>query len=422
MYYFLAGRDAFLRLLPKGGRWAEIGVFAGDNASRLLELCEPSELHLIDPWFFNLDFDWFNPPEWSPLFGDARRLVRQLSSWAYIPKGQHVNEHFDRLYQDVVQKFSHDPRVTIHRATSAAVASTFPAQYFDFVYIDGDHRYEAVRRDLQLYDHKLTEQGMFLGDDFCEHGVFENAEYGVISAVNKFMKRTGERTLILNHEINSFFALIRKPDTLVSDDERNIARDQPARQSSTSVWWSYHHEVTEEARGGNNGTITGCYGFHTDYEYRPWWEVDLGEIYPITRIRVFNRLGATASRANNLEIFASSDAQSWNKVHSNGGAQFGGADGLPLMVEFVPPRSARFVRLQLDSQDFLHLDEVEVYIKTDSSRSDAAAPRFRGVPPVIQAMIDSEISFIEINDALMPNYHHKWLIRSDGSTRGVPAF
>ena len=430
MYYFIAGRDAFLRLLPKGMRWAEIGVFAGDNAARLVELCDPSELHLIDPWFFNLDFDWFNPPEWSPLFGDARRLVRQLSVWANIPKGRHVNEHFDALYQHVMQRFSGNHRVTIHRSTSADVVNTFPDQYFDFVYIDGDHRYEAVLRDLQLYNSKLTDQGTFLGDDFCEHGAFENAEYGVIAAVNKFIKRAGQRTLIVNNERFSFFALVRNDqlNILASDEQRNIARGRPARQSSTSAW-SRHSDAAEEARRGNDGTTTGGYGFHTDYEYRPWWEVDLGEMQAITRIRVFNRLGATASRANNLEIFASLDGQSWKKLYSNGGVAFGGADGLPLIVDLAPPWSARFVKLQLDGEDYLHLDEVEVYTSADSAtpRSEAVASKARRVPPrrvppVIQAMIDSEIPFIELNDALIPNYHHQWLLRSDGNTRGVPSF
>ena len=209
MYYFFADRAEWLRLLPKGGRWAEIGVFAGDNAARILKLCEPSELHLIDPWHFDLDFDWFNPPEWSPLYGDARRLVRQLSDWAQIPEGRHVNEHFERLHRAVVQRYAGDPRVTIHRAASREVARSIPDRYFDFVYIDGDHRYEAVLADLILYDPKLSEKGIFLGDDFCDHGASENAEYGVVAAVNKFIKRTGPRTLLLNSEVFSFFALFK---------------------------------------------------------------------------------------------------------------------------------------------------------------------------------------------------------------------
>lgn len=217
MYFFFGDRANWLSLLPKGRRWAEIGVFAGDNAARLLKVCEPSELHLIDPWHFDLDFDWFNPPEWSPLFGDARRLVRQLSTWARVPGGRHVNQLFEALHQIVTQRFAKDSRVIIHRARSREAAQTFPDGYFDFVYVDGDHRYQAVLDDLTLYDGKLTESGIFLGDDFCEHGAEENAEYGVIAAVNKFLKRTGPRTVILNNERFSFFALLKAESPMGAD-------------------------------------------------------------------------------------------------------------------------------------------------------------------------------------------------------------
>src|SRR5580704_2876914 len=43
-------RQDLLRLLPQGLRIAELGVFAGDFAQELLEICRPSELHLIDRW------------------------------------------------------------------------------------------------------------------------------------------------------------------------------------------------------------------------------------------------------------------------------------------------------------------------------------------------------------------------------------
>ena len=35
------------------------------------------------------------------------------------------------------------------------VALQFPDEYFDFVCIDGDHRYAAVKEDLELYFKKL---------------------------------------------------------------------------------------------------------------------------------------------------------------------------------------------------------------------------------------------------------------------------
>jgi len=209
MLYLLCDRTDWFKLLPKGARWAEIGVFKGDNASKILDCCAPSELHLIDPWRFDLDFDWFNPPSWSPRFGDAARYVKQLSAWAEIPAGQHVNDYFDGLHAGVAKRFANDKRVKIHRTTSREASAGFADRYFDFVYVDGAHDYESVLADLHAYDPKLKEDGVLLGDDYCEHGPDENAQYGVIAAINKFLKRTGPRLLLVNKDPHSFYALLK---------------------------------------------------------------------------------------------------------------------------------------------------------------------------------------------------------------------
>ncbi len=251
MYYFFSDRSQWLKLLPKGGRWAEIGVFRGDNVARLLEICEPAELHLIDPWHFDLDFDWFNPPEWSAAFGDAPRLVRQLSEWSGVPPGDHVNNHFDRLYQQVATRFAGDSRVTIHRATSRAAAPLFPEKHFDFVYIDGAHDYDLVLADLHLYAPKLADHGILLGDDFCEHGAAENAEYGVIAAVSKFMRRTGARTLVVNNELHSFYALLRQDQPSTNQLlQQMVDSDFYLLEINDSLVPNYHHKLLRRTDGG----------------------------------------------------------------------------------------------------------------------------------------------------------------------------
>ncbi|HEX3863880.1 MAG TPA: class I SAM-dependent methyltransferase [Stellaceae bacterium] len=254
MYYFFGDRSRWLCLLPKGARWAEIGVFRGDNAARLMEICEPAELHLIDPWHFALDFDWHNPPAWSPAFGEAARLVRQLSEWAGVPPGDHVNHHFERLYQQVAARFDGDARVTIHRAASRDAVTRFPDRYFDFVYVDGAHDYESVLADLHLYGPKLADHGILLGDDFCEHGAAENAQYGVIAAVAKFLRRTGPRTMILNNEFYSFFALLRSEAALTGQLlQKMVDSDLYFLEINDALMLNYHHKLIRRSDGGIRG-------------------------------------------------------------------------------------------------------------------------------------------------------------------------
>jgi len=49
---------------------------------------------------------------------------------------------------------------------SEEAADHFPNSFFDYVYIDGDHSYEGVTRDLASYFPKIKIGGLILGDDY----------------------------------------------------------------------------------------------------------------------------------------------------------------------------------------------------------------------------------------------------------------
>jgi hypothetical protein len=204
MFVVIQPKDEFIQMLPKGGRWAEIGVFQGEFSEIILNNCEPEVLHLIDPWHFDLDFDWFSPPEFSVKYGDARKFVKQVTNWTGVPEGTHLNQHFEALYNIVKVRFANNTKVTIHRQTAHDAAEQFADGYFDFVYVDGAHDYENVLHDLKAYDRKLTPQGALIGDDYCEHGLHANAVYGVVGAVTHFRKISTPRVLVLNIATSTF--------------------------------------------------------------------------------------------------------------------------------------------------------------------------------------------------------------------------
>ena len=122
-----------------------------------------------------------------------------------------------------------------------------------------------------------------------------------------------------------------------------------------------------DARGACDGVKDGKYGFHTAQEPNPWWQVDLGEVVPITRVVVFNRLDYAPGLHNNdnLRLLTSEDGKQWNLRLENKGKHFGGVSGGPPRVVGFKENEvpARFVRLQIPSAApiFFHLDEVEVY-------------------------------------------------------------
>ena len=49
-------RGRLLDKMPKGGTAAEIGVWEGQFSRRILEICAPDRLHLIDPWMYMPEF------------------------------------------------------------------------------------------------------------------------------------------------------------------------------------------------------------------------------------------------------------------------------------------------------------------------------------------------------------------------------
>ena len=134
--------------------------------------------------------------------------------------------------------------------------------------------------------------------------------------------------------------------------------------------------TASDASGAVDGVKNGRYGFHTNLEPNPWWQVDLGSRQPIGKVVIYNRLDYAPGlhNADNLVILASDDGKLWTPRYDNKGRAFGGIkDQKPLVVDFAAdgkaPFSARFLRIQLPSPTpiFMHLDEVEVYAPTDAA-------------------------------------------------------
>jgi hypothetical protein len=137
-------RRFLLQRVPEGAVCAEVGVWKGDFSEKILRTVKPRELHLVDPWQFVAEF-----PD--------RDYGRNPA------EGQN---RMDAVYQGVVERLSRFEAVRIHRATSLEAAATFPDEYFDWVYIDGDHSEAAVYADLQAYKRKLKPGGLLAGDDY----------------------------------------------------------------------------------------------------------------------------------------------------------------------------------------------------------------------------------------------------------------
>ena len=120
--------------------------------------------------------------------------------------------------------------------------------------------------------------------------------------------------------------------------------------------------IASDAAGGVDGVINGKWGFHTARQPNPWWQVDLEKITEIDRIVLYNRT-ELAARTSRIIVCVSSDGKDFRRVYQHDGTVFAGyADGKPLDVKLANAQG-RFVRLQLPSTDYFHLDEVQLFAK-----------------------------------------------------------
>jgi predicted O-methyltransferase YrrM len=108
-------------------------------------------LHLIDPWEFQGEF-----PE--RMYGGS------------VAKSQ---RDMDLIYSDVEKRFSNYENIILNRGRSEEILHQFHDGYFDWVYIDGNHYYDYVTKDLDLCFLKVKPGGIIAGDDYTwgeEHG------------------------------------------------------------------------------------------------------------------------------------------------------------------------------------------------------------------------------------------------------------
>ncbi|MFK7802960.1 MAG: class I SAM-dependent methyltransferase [Anaerolineae bacterium] len=140
----LPNRLSILERMSKGGIVAEVGVQTGQFSQIILDICSPAELHLID-----LDLKAFG-----------------------------IKDKFqEKINTDIVHLLEGD--------SSTLLQESFPENYFDFIYIDGDHRYEGVKRDIEAAKSKLKPGGYLLFNDYTYWSPVECMAYGVMQAVNE---------------------------------------------------------------------------------------------------------------------------------------------------------------------------------------------------------------------------------------------
>ena len=139
-----ANRHRGIESLPKGGIVAEVGTQTGRFANDIYNSVRPDKLHLFD-----LSLDMFN-------------------------KG-------------VLVEPIRDGKVQIHLGDSSTELNKFPNEHFDWLYIDGDHSYGGVKRDIAAAIRVVKHDGLLVFNDYAIWSPLEVVNYGVLKAVNELV-------------------------------------------------------------------------------------------------------------------------------------------------------------------------------------------------------------------------------------------
>ena len=141
----------------------------------------------------------------------------------------------------------------------------------------------------------------------------------------------------------------------------NLAINQPVTQSSTK----YYSVAALAVDGNTDGSWASGSVTHTNSDLNAWWEVDLGGIYNISTLEVWNRTDLCCiSRLSDFYVFASEkpfQSKELNKTLSQPDVWHQYQSGYPNPVDiFQTGRTARFIRIQSAHTAELNIAEVKV--------------------------------------------------------------
>ena len=139
-------RAYILEQLNKNSTVVEVGVWKGDFSKQIWNISNPSLLVLVDSWKFDEKIRGCAPQV------DGEEPLNQ--------------NFFDQAKKDTYNKFENIKNVHILELNSLDASSNYKDNFFDYIYIDAEHSYEAVINDLNVWYPKLKKNGILFGDDY----------------------------------------------------------------------------------------------------------------------------------------------------------------------------------------------------------------------------------------------------------------
>jgi Methyltransferase domain len=182
----VSSREDILEALPKGLAICEVGTAYGDFAQKILDVCRPSKLIVIDTFVFHTA---------SEPWGEVR-----LSGNSHI-------EYYKRRFEPYIRT----DVMHVMCGYSSEMLPVIADKSVDVFYVDAAHNFEAVWADLSVIKYKIKDDGWIILNDYVLYDILQGVHYGVIQATNRFMvEENWEMCFLALHDYMFCDVAIRK--------------------------------------------------------------------------------------------------------------------------------------------------------------------------------------------------------------------
>lgn len=143
------------------------------------------------------------------LLADGMDKLYSVDNWGTLDQtgdGGSPQSWHDKNYEETQERLAtFGNKSIILKGISFKVAALIPDNTCGLVYLDGDHSYEGVKKDIQYYWPKLVDGGILAGHDYL------NPSYGVRQAVEEFAFENNYVIHVIpeNKEVDAGFFLIK---------------------------------------------------------------------------------------------------------------------------------------------------------------------------------------------------------------------
>jgi len=144
--------DFLKKIIKEDITVVEIGTLHGFNALAILNTLPVKKIYLVDPYDDYTDNKEFHITG-DKILNEAKKRLKK-----YMGKIVFIRKYSENAIDDIKEKV-------------------------DFVYIDGNHDYEYVKKDIELYYKKIKSGGILAGHDF------DTGSLGVCKAVIEFSEK-----------------------------------------------------------------------------------------------------------------------------------------------------------------------------------------------------------------------------------------